>query len=117
MCIRDRNIGRGSANAKHRGVGSAGDVENMMVKTRKPMNQIKKKSRNNYGGDTASVLYRDVKKPSWPSLTQVTLAEKTAIFDGSCPTQTGASLDSTKWADKTLRKRKRSLRPRGTSCH
>jgi|GEM_PF-6765236 len=100
-----QNIGRGSANAKHRGVGSAGDVENMMVKTRRPMNQIKKKSRNNYGGDTASVLYRDVKKPSWQSLTQVTLAEKSAIFDGSCPTQTGASLDSTKWLDKSAKKK------------
>ena len=36
----------------------------MMVKTRKPMNQIKKKPRTNYGGTTASVLYKDVKKPS-----------------------------------------------------
>ena len=46
-----------------------------------------------------------MKKPSWASLTQVTHAEKTAIFDGACPTQTGVSLDSTRWVDNSAKKK------------
>ena len=110
-----QHISRGSE--KHRGVGSAGDVETMFVKTRKPLSHIQKKSRTNYGSNTASLLYTQVKKPSWASLGQVTHAEKLAAFDRSCPNQNGQSLDPTRWADKAARTRIKSQRLRATSCH
>ena len=66
-----QTIERGSNGTRLRGVGSAGDVEIMWVKGRKPLSHLKKKPRTHYGGSSASLMYSSVKKPPWKALTQV----------------------------------------------
>ena len=74
-------------------MGSAGDVECMYVKAKQPMMHIKKKARKEYAGTTASMLYPNVKRPSYKSLTQVDARTKGVIFgDLECPKVNGDSL-------------------------
>ena len=51
-----------------RGVGSAGDVEMMFMKSRKPVASIKKKARISYDGDTCqSFTPKFGTDPLWPN--------------------------------------------------
>ena len=66
--------------ASHRGLGVAGDVEMMFVKSRIPVSHTRKKARIHHEGDTASVMYANVVRPIWKKLPQVDAATKAAIF-------------------------------------
>ena len=105
-----QTVERGSNGTRLRGVGSAGDVEIMWVKGRKPLSHLKKKPRTHYGGSSASLMYSSVKKPSWKALTQVDGATKARIFSSPCID----TLNPSKWATDSAKKKHRI--PKSARC-